>query len=205
MKQMTREGEMSDNTMSDNTITLKDIFFREPGDLKVKFPAAASVKSLSALQDSLRRESDKISFRAAMEEVIQGAQSLMNIKIEDVLLPAWKKYLSLRKYLDKDKYPPETTSMVPVAEHTVKSEHHPFLELLLNDTPVGRIDFTIAVTLVVKGMILVIRDGKIRGIKTGECRAKGTVSCENIVIVEKISEIVVLPGTIACDEGIPIV
>jgi hypothetical protein len=190
--------------MSYNTVTLKDIFFKESGDLKMKFQAAESVKSLSALEGRLKQEGNKITFKAAMEEVIKGVQSLMNIKIEDVLLPAWKKYLSLRKYLDKEKYPPEKTSMVPIAEHTVKSEHRPFIEFLINDKPAGRLDFTIAVSLVVKGMILVIRDGKIRSIKTGECSAKGTVSCENIIIAEKSSEIVPLPGTIDFDRGIPI-
>jgi len=191
--------------MSDTPVTLMNIFFSEPESFQVKFPSLESVKTLSNLKDRLMKEGSRVTLPAAMDGVLKGAQALMNIKLEDILVPAWNKYLPLRKYRDKKKYPPDKTVLVPLVEHTVKSEHRPYIEVLINDKPVGRINFSIIIALVLKGLILVVRDGRIREIKTGECSAKGKVTCEEILIIEKTSETVPLPGTINLGEGIPII
>lgn len=92
-----------------------------------------------------------------------------------------------------------------MAEHTIKSEHKPYIEILINDKSVGKIDFNINISLTLKGIILKIRDGKIQEIQTGSCKGKGTIKCENFVILEKETESISLPGSINLGEGIPIV
>jgi len=191
--------------MNNAALTLIDIFSRGPESLQVKFPDPESVKAISNLKDRLMQAGSRITFPVAMDEVKKGAQALMNIKIEDIFISAWNKYLPLRKYRDKEKYPPDKTVMVPLVEHTVKSEHKPYIELLVNDQPVDRINFSITISLVLKGMILVVRDARIWEVKTGECSAKGKLSCEGVLLLDKTSEPVQLPGTISLGDGIPII
>ena len=199
MEQRKEGGEMSDNA-----VTLADLFVRDVVDLKVRMPASGAISSIAALKSRLEQEGSKVTFQAALDAIEKGAHSLLNIRIEDILLPTWKKYLSLRKYLDKEKYPPEKVSLVPIAEHTVRSEHHPYIEFRINDQPAGKIAFCITVSLMAKGMILVIRDGRIWEIRTGECSARGSITCEGIPNAEKSSEIVPLPGAISFAEGVPV-
>jgi hypothetical protein len=120
------------------------------------------------------------------------------------MVKAWNKYRELLKYTDKEKYPPDVSVLVPLAEHTIKSEHKPYIEILINDKSVGKIDFNINISLTLKGIILKIRDGKIKEIQTGSCKGKGTIKCEDLVILEKETESFSLPGSINLGEGIPI-
>ena len=110
----------------------------------------------------------------------------------------------LLKYTDKGKYSPNDIFLVPLAEHTIKSEHKPYLEILINDKSVGRIDFSINVALTLKGFILKIQDAKIKEIQTGTCKGRGTIQCEDIVIMEKETGSFPLPGSITLGDGVPI-
>jgi hypothetical protein len=93
---------------------------------------------------------------------------------------------------------------VPLSEHTVKSEHNPHVEILVNDEPVGKIAFQIALTFTVRGAILIVQDGKIRGFKTGEIRGKGTLKCEGLLLLEQDFRAIPLPGSVDLGDGIPI-
>ena len=56
-----------------------------------------------------------------------------------------------------------------------------------------------------EGIILKIQEGKIKEITTGTCKGKGTVECENILILERKTRPFCLPGSVSLGEGIPIV
>ncbi len=186
-----------------SNLTLMDVFFKEEGSLKVKLSLAESANALSVLKQRLAQEGSRITFPFLLDQASEKAKALMDVRIDTILLSAWGKYFSLRKYLDREKYPANSTVTVAIGEHTVKSEHHPYLQVLINGVE-HRINFGINIALTLKSMILVIRDGRIKAIKMGERSAKGTVTCENIQIVEKTSQAVPLPGMIELGEGIPI-
>jgi hypothetical protein len=88
--------------MSDTAMTLMNIFFSEPESFQARITALESVKTLSQLKDRLMQEGSRITLPAAMDEVKKSMQALMNTRLEDILIPAWNKYLPLRKYRDKD-------------------------------------------------------------------------------------------------------
>jgi hypothetical protein len=163
-----------------------------------------SSKSMEALKKRVEKEVTAIKWSAAFQEVIKQIEDLLNIRVVDIMTMAWNKYRALLKYTDKEKYSPNDTFLVPLAEHTIKSEHKPYLEILINDKSVGKIDFSINIALTLKGFILKIQDAKIKEIQTGTCKGKGTIKCEDVVIMEKETESFPLPGSIILGEGIPI-
>jgi hypothetical protein len=73
-----------------------------------------------------------------------------------------------------------------------------------NEKQVGKIEFNIDISLTLKGIILKIRDGRIKEILTGSCKGKGTVRYGNLVITEKETGSFTLPGSIDLGDGIPI-
>jgi hypothetical protein len=187
-----------------NNLTLMDAFFQEKGMLEAKLSSAELENTLSHIKEKLKNQGCRIPFPFFKEQAVEkAAKDLMNVRIADILLSAWKKYFSLRKYLDRDKYPENVTVTTAIGEHTVKSEHHPFLEVLINGSEY-RINFGINLSLTIKSVILVIKGGRIRAIKPGECSAKGTVTCQSVQIFEKESQPLVLPEMIDLGEGIPI-
>ncbi|MBI2858985.1 MAG: hypothetical protein HYX90_07895 [Chloroflexi bacterium] len=74
----------------------------------------------------------------------------------------------------------------------------------MNGQPVGKIVFNIAISLALKGIILKIQDARIKEIVTGTCTGNGTIKLEGLVIVERKTEPVSLPGSIRLGEGVPI-
>jgi hypothetical protein len=184
-------------------ITLNDIFSSGKEMLQNRLAIIEPGEKISSLKDSVLKEA-KVSWPGVFKQIEEKIPDLLNIGIPDILLMAWNKYSILLKYLDKDKYPPDETFLVNLVDHTIKSEHHPFIEILFNEVPKTRIDFTITISLAFKGIILKIQDGKIMEIMTGSCKAKGSVKCENLVLPEMESDSFTLPGSIKLGDGIPI-
>ncbi len=164
-----------------------------------------SSEKMSLLKEKVSKEIKEIRWPVTFNEIIRKVEDLLNISIPDIMVAAWNKYRMLLKYTDRGKYSSNETFLVPLAEHTIKSEHKPYIEILINDKSVGKIDFNINISLTLKGIILKIRDGKIQEIQTGSCKGKGTIKYEDFVLLEKETDLFLLPGSINLGEGIPIV
>lgn len=183
--------------MNSSEITLHQLF-----PLKEKILSLMeSSKGVVALKEKIAKEVTSIKWPVTFDEIKNKIKDLLDISIPDIMVSAWNKYGILLNYTDKKKYSSNETFLVPLAEHTIKSEHKPYIEILINDKSVGKIDFNINISLTLKGIILKIRDGKIQEIQTGSCKGKGTIKCEDFVILEKETESFPLPGSINLGEG----
>ena len=89
--------------MSDSDLTLMEIFFKEEESLRVKLGLAESSETFSALKNKLK-EGKWTPFRDFIGLAAKNAKELMDVRVETILVSAWAKYFSLRKYLDKEKF-----------------------------------------------------------------------------------------------------
>jgi hypothetical protein len=185
--------------------TVKTLFgmegVRAPQDVKTRIEKAGHVTSL---RERISTTVGKPVWPDAFDEISRKVVDLLDMNLIDLLLGAWNKYQGLKKYLDKEKYPPTQSVLVPLGEHTVRSEHRPYVEVLINDEVVARITFQVALVFTVRGVLLLVQDGRIRSVKTGEIKGKGTVKCEEALLLEQDFRTVSLPGTVDLGEGIPI-
>ena len=140
----------------------------------------------------------------ALGDISKAVWDLLDIRISETLIKAWNEAGILKKYLNPDQYRPEDEVYIELTTHKIESEHHPYLEILVNGSSVLKIELDISVEFDMDGMILKIRDAKIRQLRTGTCRAKGSVSCKGLVLLEADSESIELPGSIEFENGIPI-
>ncbi len=169
-----------------------------------KLSTLESSGQVSTVKEAVAKQAKGVGWGVIEDQIFEKLKDLLAISIPDILVAAWNKYQILLKYLDREKYPPNESFLVPLAEHCITSEHHPYVEILVNEQPVGKIGFDIKVALTLEGIILKIQGGKIKEIFTGTCKGKGTISCDNIVILEKKTESVALPGSIDLGQGVPI-
>jgi len=180
-----------------------DVFFREEGALRGRLSLADSANVLSELKQKLAQHGSKIPFPLFRDQAMEkAARDLMNVRLDSILFSAWGKSSPLKKYLDREKYPADSTITVAIGEHTVNSEHHPWLEASIGGIDC-RINFGITLGLKLKSIVLVIKDGRIKALKPGECSVSGTVTCQNVQIQEKAPEAFSLP-TFDLGEGVPI-
>jgi len=193
--------------MNNSINTLADFFLMDEKTLSKDQRSSIETSSqIKELKKNLQKEAESLKWPPIVDQVADKIADLLNnITIKDIMVGAWSKYHYLDKYLDKSKYALDETILVPLAEHTIKSKHHPSIEILVNDHIVDEIKLDIAVVFKLKGIMLTIKDGKIRQIQTGTCKISGTVKCEQMILAKKELSTISLPGKISLgDEGVVI-
>lgn len=149
-----------------------------------------------ALRERLAEETRGIKWTAAMPELGSKIADLLDIKIHDVLLTAWKKVESVRQALDESKQTPEKATYLDLSEHSIDYETRPFIDVKLKKVSVKKLTLNVALNLKINGFGLKIQNGAVRELQCGKCLGKGTVKFENLAIAEKKMEPIKFPLTI---------
>lgn len=186
--------------MADRELTLRDFLLARTEDAREAFeqsPAGAKLKEAVGKLPG-------IEWGPVAKEIEAKIGDVLDVDVLGILLGGWKKYRQLQQYRDTAKYPPEETILLSLAEHSIASSHHPKIEILAGEVPVGTLEFTITLALKLEGIVLKVRGGKIREIAAGRCRGKGTLECAGVALLEKETERFELPGRISLGDGIEI-
>jgi len=135
------------------------------------------------------------------DKILAEAGGLLDIRLLDVMSRAWKKGRELEAYRDTERYLPDKTFSVPLAEHKITSTHTPHVDIRINDKKVGSIHFAVTIEIAIKAITLEIQNARIKKIHTGDCKATGRFLCEGFLLAERESKPLDLPGTIDLGEG----
>ena len=162
-------------------------------------------KCLTALRKQLPHGVPAGYWGAVLAQIGEKVHEALNLPLSDVLAGAWKGYGRFLKYCDRKQYPPDKVSVVSLADHTITSTHKPHVDVLVNNRQFGRIDFDVELQITLKGANLSIRDGKFITLRLASGKAKGTLSCEGVTLIERSSREYQLPGEIRFGDGVPIV
>jgi len=150
-----------------------------------------------AFQKKLAEETQGIKWTNAMPDLGSKIGELLDIKIHDMLLTAWKKVEAVRQALEESKQTPDKASYLDLSEHTVDYETKPFIEVKIKRASVKKLTLRVAVNLKVKGFGLKVQNGLIRELRTGKCEGRGLIKYEQLTIAEKEFEPIKFPFTIA--------
>lgn len=189
--------------MDSADLSLNEFFFPKGEMSQEEWAKADSNSTVDALRKKFPKDT-RVKWTVASGTVSKKLSDILDIKLMNIIETGWKKYAELLKYTDREKYPPDSVLLVSLAEHTLKSEHKPSIEILVNGEVCGKIDFDVAVSLTLSGMILRVQDGRITGIISGTCKGEGTLKCEDTLIVKKSLDTITLPGIIDLGLGVPI-
>ena len=191
--------------MTEATITLRDLFDVDVNDLSARAEPGVDVyQTVEEIREEIRKGSRAIRWAWVRDVIAKKSAEILDLNVVDVLLEAWKKYMLIEQYAEKSKCEPKETILCPLAEHTVTSEHHPYLEILLKERPVGRIIFDLEFSLTLEGFVLKIQDGAIREIQTGSGKGEGSLSLAKTVLLKRELQPIRFPGHIHLGTGIPL-
>jgi hypothetical protein len=186
-------------------LTLNSVFEPQAGHLALQRSTELdSTARFQAIKGAIENQGTLGLWQSTRSEISSNVAALLNVSLLDVLRRAWNTSPALARYRDRERYPPDKTLVVPLAEHTIRSRHRPHLEVRVNQQPAGRIDFEVLLEMAIKGLRLHIRDGRIRKIDTGECQAKAKLSCEGFQLVQQAWRRLEMPGSIDLGEGLEI-
>jgi hypothetical protein len=189
--------------VSEETITLRDLFGVDTRQISARIgPGFDAYQSAQKIQKAIHEESRAIRWSWVRALVTEKTEEILDLNVLDVLLGVWKKYAEIKQYADSKKYGPKETILVPLAEHTVTSEHHPYVEILLKDQPVGRVVFDLEFSILLKGFALKIEGGAIWEVQAGSAKAEGSLALDETVLLKRGLEPINFPGTIHFTKGI---
>lgn len=150
-----------------------------------------------AFQKKLAEETQGIKWTAAMPDLGSKIGELLDIKIHDMLLTAWKKVEAVRQAIEESKQTPDKATYLDLTEHSIDYETRPFIDVKIKSASVKKLTLTATINLKVKGFGLKVQNGLIRELQTGKCEGKGTIKYEKLTIAEKKFEPIKFPFTIA--------
>jgi hypothetical protein len=181
--------------MTDSAVTLGSIF---------AFTESAVEHGLSnrwgVLGERIMGEIKGIKWNGAVPDITRKVSELFDIEVPDVLVVAWKKAQNIQKVIGESRRSPGETMYIELADHTIRSEQHPYIEIKVEDVMVKKIEFETQLTFALKGFILKIQAGEIKEIRTGTCEIEGVVQYAGQTIAEKKLEQIQLPGSLIIHE-----
>lgn len=148
-----------------------------------------------AFHDKLNKEVKSVK-TASLPDLAPKVGELFDIPIPDVLVSSWKKATEVQALLYKSKASPDETFFAGLAEHTINSEHHPYVEIKIKEQTIKKIEFTMRLFFKLNAFVLKIQKGDIKEIQTGTCEVGGTLEYEGVRIAEKKFEPITLPGSV---------
>ena len=189
----------------ENSQTTLNHFFSTQEFIEKKLDDLEKSEQFNSLKENMGKALKGVTLPSGFYKlVIKQVSDLLKIDVHDILARGWRKYSEFLPYLNKDDYPPDKPAYVPLAEHTVVSEHSPSLNPVINNFSLGEIKFTINLEFLLKGAVLKIEDGKIMEAMIGTCEGKGNVQYGGFTILEMEGKEIAFPGSIDFGEGIPI-
>jgi hypothetical protein len=152
-----------------------------------------------AIEERISQEIKGIKWSAAMSDLVPKICDLLEIKVDGVLLAAWKKASEIKTVLEKSRQTPEETTYVELAEHTINSEHKPSIDVKLRGAKVKTIALLVQLGFKLQGFVLKIKNGGIIEMQAGHCEVKGTIKFSGLTIAEKKLAPIKLPLVIPVD------
>lgn len=196
---------MTEKAAGNATITFGELFEADPKDITLKAePGVDLYRETEEIKESIQKEARAIRWPWVREVIAERVQDLLNLDVVAVLGEAWKKYSEVEKYADRQKFGPDVSVLVPLAEHTVTSKHHPRVEVLLHETPIGSVEFDLEFSITFEACELKIQDAAIREIRAGSARGEASLKLAGIALLKRELRPVSFPGRIPLGKGIPL-
>lgn len=175
--------------------TLRAFFLGPPSDWQARFikttesqQSASDVGRATGLVDVDRR--------VMTNTVAEKLKDALDVRINDVLLSAWSQHRDLVSDLEKSRQLKGETILVPLADHTIRSTHHPSVEVMVNDRRVAAFKFNANLMMRIQRAVLKVEGGEVVGVESGVWHGVGQLKCGPVTLVEHETKEFALPKTL---------
>lgn len=158
---------------------------------------------LGAFSAALRGLSDA-GIAAATEEIGTVAAELARLNLSGVLGGAWCRYRALTDAARATLAEPASSRVVDLATHEVTSEHHPYIDVLINEVAVTRVNLELRLALIVAGLVAIVRGGRLVSLRAGRCDLTTTFAVEKAAVLSRRWQLD-LPAIVPLGTGIPLI
>jgi hypothetical protein len=181
--------------MADSDVTIRDVFeLPHPGSPEESSPRWQSLSQW--INEDLAAAKSP-----AIDDIGATIEELLNIPVTDIFVKSWKETDAIKDLLAESRKSPVAVTNVELADHTIKSQHRPHIEVRRKKATSKKIEFTVRLVFKLHGFSVRIQNGHIKEIRTGPCEMQGTLQYQGLAVVEQKNGPIILPQVIALDEG----
>ncbi len=184
--------------MSDAAPTLDNFFqYRQTcvsGSKELK--ALDSGNSLTRVKKKIGDATGNKTLPVTADQLRDPISGILDISLLDIIVRAWNEHNLFEKYLDPEQYDARESVLISLKKHSIASSHNPHVDVSLNGQKLGQIDFRIDLALTLEGIILELRGGELREIRFGNMKGRGTLKCEDLVLLKRDTGTIDFPGKV---------
>jgi hypothetical protein len=138
------------------------------------------------------------------ERVAEVLRAALEIDLGGLALSAWARYRELVAAAERTRDAPGRPEDVVLAEHQITWTQHPAVEVIIDGAPVTTLQFDVAVSLTMRGVVAVVHAGMLAGLRFGDVLAGARLSIWERELAAR--EMQCLVGTLVrLGDGVPLV
>ncbi len=131
--------------------------------------------------------------RVMTNNVADKLRDALDVRIIQILKSAWSQHRDLIDDLEQSRTSRGETFLVPLANHTIRSTHHPAVEVLVSDRRVAAFKFNANLMMRIQDAVLKVEGGEVVGAESGAWQGVGQLKCGPVTLVEHETDEFALP------------
>ncbi len=125
----------------------------------------------------------------------------LNVSVLDGWAAAWQKWKLVKEKVEESRKNPTAEVPCELFEHTIESTLHPYLEVLMGQTPVQRVDFDVTLSTEFDSVRLNLKNGNLVSLQPGACVWSGSVALHGAELLHQPLAQLDLPGSVVLKEA----
>ena len=182
-------------------LTLRDLFSLS-ADSPPEIATGLKAKDFDEIGSKIAALKEPIPWSRVQSEIAGLLSDALNTSVLEVWASAWKTYKELKQDAEESRRSPGAVVLSRLAEHSINSTLHPYVEVLLGREMLGKITFDVTLTTVIKGLLLGLKNGQIVSLQLAKCEWAGSIGTKGITLLERELAKLDLPGRINLKHGL---
>jgi hypothetical protein len=171
------------------------------GEAEDDLKAGLGAEELSELRKKVPKA---ISWTSVQESVADSLAEAMHVSVLGTLANGWKHYTMFMDDVRRSRSNPEVEIVSAIADHSIHSTLHPFVDVRLGGKTVHEIAFDVSLVTTIKGLLLGLKKGEVVSVEFGECEWTGKIAVAEVEVLERKLKKLALPGHLRLKQGIAI-
>jgi hypothetical protein len=188
--------------MPEASLTLNNLLALPPnGFPKETLTAGLSGEDVTSLKRQVSGILKGVPWAHLEQTICDKLSETLNMNAMEMIGSAWEKYQVLRESAEQSKS--GETVFVPLEEHSVNLELHPYVEVRFGQQLLKKIEFDVNITIKLDGLVLKLENEKIVAVEAGTCQGSGEVQIKDITLWQHDFDPIEL-GKVSLGDGIEI-
>lgn len=181
-------------------LTIREIFAVSPD--RPDLAAGIAAKDFQDIQQQISSLPQPIPWSRVQAEAASMIPAMLDTRLLHAWAHAWEKYQGLKDDVEQSRNSPEEVVLSPLAEHSIDSTLHPYIEIFLGPKKIGKITFDVTLTTQLRGLVLGLKNGEIVSLQLAQCEWTGTIGTQGVILMQRELKKLDLPGRITLKRGI---